>query len=206
MSIDPSPADTPAAPPAPGTPALPVRRSRGAQLAMVGALLAVTVGGALGLYLWLQDYRERMQHVGYPLHAFALPELHAPERTLRVADLRGEAFLLHSFASWCPACAMGHEQTGRLKQRYGLRLIGYNLEDERDDALAWLQSKGDPYTRIVADRDGEIALYGLRMYGTPFFVLVDAEGVIRWRHQGTLTEQTIAQGLEPALRAMGHTP
>lgn len=186
--------------------ATPARRSRRAQLAMVGALLAVLFGGALGLYVWLQDYRERMQHVGYPLHAFALPELHAPERTLRVSDLRGEPFLLHSFASWCPACAMGHEETRRLKERYRLRLIGYNLEDEREDALAWLQRKGDPYTRIAADRKGDIALYGLRMYGTPFFVLVDAEGIIRWRHQGTLTEDTIAQGLEPALRAMGHLP
>lgn len=206
MSIDPHSSEASTVQPAPDTARLPVRRSRGVQMAVVGAMFAVLFGGAIGLYIWLQDYRERMQHVGYPLYAFALPELHAPERTLRVTDLRGEPFLLHSFASWCPACAMGHEETSRLTQRYGLRLIGYNLEDERGDALAWLQRKGDPYTRIAVDRDGEIALYGLRMYGTPFFVLVDAEGIIRWRHQGTLTEQTIAQGLEPALRAMGHTP
>lgn len=205
MNTDLDPSAASAAQPASAAPP-PVRRSRGAQLAMAGALLAVLLGGALGLYVWLEDYRERAQHVGYPLHAFALPELHAPQRTLSVADLRGEPFLLHSFASWCPACAMGHEETSRLKDRYGLRLIGYNLEDDRDDALAWLQRKGDPYARIVADREGEIALYGLRMYGTPFFVLVDAEGIVRWRHQGTLTEEIIAQGLEPALRGMGHTP
>lgn len=209
MSIDPpSPdaGDASAAPPALGTAPLSVRRSRGAQVVMVGAMFGVLILGALGLSMWLQDYRERMQYVGYPVYAFALPELHAPERTLRVEDLRGEPFLLHSFASWCPACAAGHEDTARTARRYGLRLIGYNLEDEREDALAWLRRKGDPYARIAVDRDGEIALYGLRMYGTPSFVLVDAEGIIRWRHQGILTEQTIAQGLEPALRAMGHTP
>lgn len=185
---------------------VPAGRGRAAKLLAVASMLTVLAAAGWGLHAWLQDYRARMQYVGHPLHAFALPDLHAPGRTLRTADLRGAPFLLHSFASWCPACAAGHDDTARLAERYGLRLIGYNLEDEREDALAWLQRKGDPYARIVADRKGDIALYGLRMYGTPFFVLVDADGIIRWRHQGTLTDDTIAQGLEPALRAMGHTP
>lgn len=194
-------------PPAPSTSTPPpAGRGRGLRLAAIAVMCAALLGGSWGLYAWLQDYRTRMQHVGYPIHAFVLPDLHAPERTLRAADLGGEPFLLHSFASWCPACAAGHHDTTQLARRYRLRLIGYNLEDQRENALGWLQKMGDPYTRIVADRDGEVALYGLRMYGTPFFVLVDADGIIRWRHQGTLTEDTIAQGLEPALRAMGHTP
>lgn len=184
----------------------PAGRGRGAKLLAVASMLTVLAAAGWGLHAWLQDYRARMQYVGYPLHAFSLPDLHAPDRILRTSDLRGAPFLLHSFASWCPACAVGHDDTARLAERYNLRLIGYNLEDEREDALAWLQRKGDPYARIVADRKGDIALYGLRMYGTPFFVLVDADGIIRWRHQGTLTDDTIAQGLEPALHAMGHTP
>ena len=182
------------------------RRSHRTQVIAVLVMLATLAVGAWGLSAWLQGYRARMQYVGHPIYSFALPDLHAPERTVRAEDLRGEPYLLEAFASWCPACTAGHEDTTRLARQYRLRLIGYNLEDDRDDALAWLARKGDPFARIVADRDGETGLYGLKFYATPYFVLVDADGIIRWRHGGTLDEAAVTEGLEPALRAMGHLP
>ena len=186
--------------------AAPPRRSRRTQTIIVMGMLATLAVAAWGLHAWLQGYRARMQSVGYPVYGFALPDLYAPERIVRAEELHGEPYLLEAFASWCPACTAGHAETTRLARHYRLRLVGYNLEDDRDDALAWLARKGDPYARIVADREGEIGLHGLKFYATPYFVLVDANGIIRWRHGGTLDEATVTQGLEPALRAMGHLP
>jgi len=133
-----------------------------------------------------------------PSPAFSLPLLHEPEVLLSSAQLRGEAYLLNVWGSWCPTCRDEHPVLTDFAASKRVRLVGYNWKDERADALRWLQQLGDPYTLIVADEEGRIALdWGIA--AAPETFLVDGSGIVRWKYSGAITRAVLEQQLIPAL-------
>ena len=137
--------------------------------------------------------------IGKPAPEFALPILHEPTRTVRLADLRGQPFLLNVWGSWCVECRVEHPVLTRFAETKRLRVVGYNWKDEPADALRWLEQFGNPFWLVLADVEGRAAIdWGI--YGAPETFLVDGTGIIRWKHVGALTEDVIADELMPALQ------
>lgn len=151
--------------------------------------------------------------IGKPAPAFSLPLLHDASYSLDNSELAGAPYVLNVWGSWCPACAQEHAVLTRFALQRQVRVIGYNWKDERADALAWLERLGNPYFAVMADYDGRTALdWGIT--AAPETYLVDAEGIVRWKYSGALTDAVISQQLQPLLatlgssdaRAAGHTP
>lgn len=136
-----------------------------------------------------------------PAPAFELPVLNEPARTLGNADLVGKPYLLNVFASWCFACLDEHPLLMAEAKRLGIPLIGFNYKDEASDATRWLAKFGDPYSTVIADRDGRVAI-DFGVYGAPETFLVDAQGVIRYKRIGALNPIIIATEIKPRLAAM----
>ena len=137
--------------------------------------------------------------IGKPAPEFALPILHEPTRTVRLADLRGQPFLLNVWGSWCVECRVEHPVLTRFAETKRVRVVGYNWKDEPADALRWLEQFGNPFWLVLADVEGRAAIdWGI--YGAPETFLVDGTGIIRWKHVGALTEDVIADELMPALQ------
>lgn len=163
---------------------------------------------ALGLLLWAGIRLAQVRDpnaipsplIGKPLPAFSLPQLHDPERLIDSASLRGTPFLLNVWASWCPECRVEHPQIEALARQGTVRVIGYNYKDDRDEARQWLQRFGDPYALILADVSGRSAI-DLGIYAAPETFLVDAEGIVRFKHIGALTPEVIARDILPRLQA-----
>jgi cytochrome c biogenesis protein CcmG/thiol:disulfide interchange protein DsbE len=77
-------------------------------------------------------------------------------------------------------------------------VVGYNYKDETDAANKWLQQFGNPYDLILFDDSGRVALdWGI--YGAPETFLIDAKGIVRWKHVGPITPEIIEQEILPAL-------
>jgi cytochrome c biogenesis protein CcmG/thiol:disulfide interchange protein DsbE len=137
--------------------------------------------------------------IGKLAPAFALPVLHEPARTVRLDELKGQPFLLNVWASWCVECRGEHPVLTRFAETRRLRVIGYNWKDEPADALRWLEQFGNPYWLVLSDVQGRAAIdWGI--YGAPETFLVDARGVIRWKHVGPLDDDIIGKELLPALQ------
>ncbi|MDQ3287041.1 MAG: DsbE family thiol:disulfide interchange protein [Pseudomonadota bacterium] len=133
-----------------------------------------------------------------PAPSFSLPVLHEPGRTLSSQDLRGEAYLLNVWGSWCPACRDEHPVLTRFAETKQLRVIGFNWKDEPADALRWLEQFGNPYWVVLADYEGKVAIdWGI--YGAPETFLVDAGGIVRWKHVGPITDEVLREQLLPEL-------
>jgi len=169
--------------------------------------LALFVGLAALLFVGVQMTRTRDPNaipsplIDRPAPAFALPALHEPTKTLRNADLLGEPYLLNVWGSWCPACRVEHPLIDRIARSGLVRVIGFNYKDERDDALRWLKQFGDPYQQILVDLDGRAAIeWGI--YGAPETFLVDADGIIRYKHVGPMTPDIVEREIRPRLEAM----
>lgn len=168
------------------------------------AFVALTALLGTGVILSGRGNREAIPSplIGKPAPTFTLPTLHDPQRSVSLAELRGAPFLLNVWGSWCPECRNEHPYIERLSASGRIRVIGFNLKDEPEDAMRWLTQFGDPYDLIVADIDGAAALdWGV--YGAPETFLVDAQGVVRWKYIGPMGPATIEDELKPELAKLG---
>ena len=107
--------------------------------------------------------------------------------------LRGQAFVLNVWASWCAVCQIEHPVFNAYKQTPGaLPVIGLNYKDAPDDAKRWLAQLGNPYQQIAVDASGKIGLdYGV--YGAPETYFIDRKGIIRFKQIGEMTPQILAE-------------
>jgi cytochrome c biogenesis protein CcmG/thiol:disulfide interchange protein DsbE len=135
--------------------------------------------------------------IGKPAPAFELPRLDAPGETLGTADLEGRVTILNVWASWCLACRVEHPQLMDLARR-GHVLYGLNYKDERDAALEWLARHGNPFVASVFDQDGRVGIeFGV--YGVPETFVLDARGVIRYKHIGPVDQAALERKVLPLL-------
>ncbi|MDX1734694.1 MAG: DsbE family thiol:disulfide interchange protein [Halioglobus sp.] len=129
-----------------------------------------------------------------PLPEFSLPDLASGDTRTRV-NMTGEVGLLNVWATWCISCRVEHPYLVSLAES-GVPVFGLNYKDEDAAALQWLQDLGDPYRFSVADREGTFGL-DLGVYGAPETYLIDAAGIIRYRHVGVVDERVWQETLQP---------
>lgn len=129
-----------------------------------------------------------------PLPAFALPALGRDDILDRDA-VTGEVALFNVWATWCVSCRVEHPYLTQLAKE-GVAIYGINYKDDDAAALKWLRELGDPYIANIADREGTLGL-DLGVYGAPETYLVDAAGVVRYRHVGVVDERVWTAVLQP---------
>ncbi|SFZ85186.1 cytochrome c biogenesis protein CcmG, thiol:disulfide interchange protein DsbE [Devosia enhydra] len=116
------------------------------------------------------------------------------------AALLGEASVVNVFASWCIPCRDEHPQLIRLAEETGVRLFGLNQKDAPENARAFLTELGNPYAAIGADGDGRASIeWGV--YGVPETFVVNAQGIVTFKHVGPITPQSLVEDVIPAVRA-----
>lgn len=126
--------------------------------------------------------------INKPFPDFKISNLKQPDKLLTKADFVGKPVLINVWATWCPSCREEHQQLLKMAQEHKVDIIGLNYKDERESALQWLQTLGDPYKFVIYDKDGMLGL-DLGVYGAPETYLLDAKGIIKYRHVGVITEQ-----------------
>ncbi|WAC63657.1 DsbE family thiol:disulfide interchange protein [Pseudoxanthomonas sp. SL93] len=179
-------------------------RSRGA-LTFAVVIIGLFFVGLMGLLYYGVKQSDRPDReslpsplIGKPAPAFDLPLLHEPGKRVTPADLAGQPYVMNVWGSWCPECRVEHPVLTKFALTKRVRFVGYNLKDERDDALRWLEQFGNPYMLVIADFEGRTAIdWGI--YGAPETFLVDGNGIIRWKHVGAIDDTIIAEQLIPAL-------
>jgi len=114
------------------------------------------------------------------------------------ASLKGDVTVVNVFASWCIPCRDEHPLLVALKDTTGVRLFGINQSDAPENARAFLEELGNPYMAVGSDRDRRVSIdWGV--YGVPETFVVDANGVITFKHVGPLTPDTLRTELLPAI-------
>lgn len=136
-----------------------------------------------------------------PAPAFSLSMLESPARQLTTADMSGQVWVLNVWASWCVSCRAEHEVITALANKNLVTVVGLNYKDEPDDAARWLQQFGNPYAVSVIDRDGRVGIdWGV--YGVPETFVIGADGLIRYKHIGPVTHESLEQKIMPVIREL----
>lgn len=133
--------------------------------------------------------------IGKPVPEFRLEDLAEPGKLYDQSVFRGEPLLINVWATWCPTCYAEHQYLNQLAAQ-GVKIIGLNYKDDRDKAVDWLNELGNPYLISLYDGDGMLGL-DLGVYGAPETYLVDADGVIHYRHVGDVNPTVWKEVLEP---------
>ena len=126
----------------------------------------------------LQEIKDRP-----PAPDFTLPDPGGKKVSLK--DFRGKVVFLAFWATWCEFCREELPAMERLYREFkgkGLEIVGVNIKDKREDALAFLKKNNISYP-IVMDPEGDIGLlYGA--YATPTVYLIDRNGTVLARMWG----------------------
>lgn len=141
--------------------------------------------------------------IGKPAPDFTLPAVTILDRPgFDTAALKGEVTVVNVFASWCIPCRDEHPLLEIIKERTGVRLFGINQKDAPENAKSFLDGLGNPYDAIGAD-DGRVSIeWGV--YGVPETFVVDAAGIITYKHVGPINARSLEAEVLPAIaRAQG---
>ena len=140
--------------------------------------------------------------VGKPAPAFSLPRLDQPGEKLSPEALRGKVWVLNVWASWCAPCREEHPGAdGARADEDACRSTASTTRTGRDAALGLLKQFGDPYVASAVDADGRVGIdYGV--YGVPETYVIDQAGVIRYKHIGPVTRETVEKKIAPLVKEL----
>jgi thiol-disulfide isomerase/thioredoxin len=133
-----------------------------------------------------------------------------------IMSLRGKVVLLFFWAHWCPNCKAEVFVIANLMKKYGpkgLALIGptryYGYAIRGEAALPEVEKpyidviRREYYT-LLANMPVPLSSANFANYGanssTPTLVLLDRQGIVRWYHPGSATDQELAAHIEAILK------
>lgn len=121
--------------------------------------------------------------------AFSLSTLEDPRARVDESLLHGQVTLVNIWAEWCPTCKAEMPQLLELAER-GVRLIGVDYKDTRKKGRQFLEEFGNPFDVNIFDPNGDLG-FELGVYGVPETFLVDADGIIRYKHTGYINSKDV---------------
>jgi cytochrome c biogenesis protein CcmG, thiol:disulfide interchange protein DsbE len=133
--------------------------------------------------------------IGRPAPEWSLTTLDG--EALGTDDLAGRPYIVNFWASWCiPACVDEHPVLAAAHETYGdqVAIIGVLYQDDPTDAASFLARYGDAGYAHVNDPSGRVAIdFGVT--GPPETFFVDADGIVRDKQFGPLTDTLLADRL-----------
>lgn len=168
-------------------------------LLFIPLLLAIALGVVLFAGIGKDKSALESALIGDPVPSFELASLDDPETTFRADIFRQKVVLLNVWGTWCPSCRVEHSELVRLATEEGVPIYGLNYKDNRNAALEWLQNLGNPYELSLFDPQGKLG-FDLGVYGAPETYIIDAKGVVRYRHVGVVDSEVWAEELEPRIK------
>lgn len=105
-----------------------------------------------------------------------------------LADYRGKVVLVNIWATWCKPCVMELPELQKLHHAHGddFVVVGINVDKPRlhPKMHGMIAQHGIDYP-VVLDPDGQSqGTFGVNGY--PTSVLIDRNGVVRWRREGII--------------------
>ena len=90
--------------------------------------------------------------------------------------IKGNYYIVNIWSSWCIPCWSEHPFLIKLKNSQ-VNLVGINYKDNINNAKVFLNELGNPYSKILSDKDGVTSIE-LGAYGVPETFLINKEKII----------------------------
>ena len=117
---------------------------------------------------------------------------------LALADLRGRWVLVNLWASWCDPCREEAVELERFSRRYrdsDLTVLGLNVQDNSDDARAFVREFGLTYPQVRSVGEERSSAFGST--GVPENFLVDPRGRLAMIWRGPVDKRLLGERVVP---------
>jgi cytochrome c biogenesis protein CcmG, thiol:disulfide interchange protein DsbE len=104
---------------------------------------------------------------------------------------KNKFYLVNIWASWCVPCRDEHALLIELSKNDKLEIIGLNYKDNFKNAEKFINDLGNPYTKILLDKDGTKAI-SWGAFGVPETFLIYENKIIK-RYIGPLSLELIEE-------------
>ncbi len=152
----------------------------------------------LGIGLTKDPHKLPSTMIDRPMPDFQLDAIAPGIPVLTNQDLKQNISLVNIFGSWCASCLTEHPTLMRLQRENVIDIYGVDWRDTPEKGRAWLEQHGNPYTKVGVDADSKLAI-DLGVTGAPETFVVDADGRIRYKHIGPITEDVWRDVFVPLL-------
>ncbi|END2488093.1 TPA: DsbE family thiol:disulfide interchange protein [Vibrio vulnificus] len=158
---------------------------------VIKLLVLVSIVGIVTFTAVLGIERQNAGHTT-PATVIPLPNIDAKDlfsaNTITTQDLISDQYrVMNVWASWCGICRDEHTFIMSLKQQ-GIDVIGLNYRDNKQEALGYLESEGNPYSKVIYDPDGIVSI-DFGVIGTPETYLINPSGEIMIKFRGKLDQK-----------------
>ena len=110
--------------------------------------------------------------------------------SLEIFDLN-KYYLLNIWSSWCVPCRQEHPLLIDLSKNTSVRVFGINYKDNKEKAEKFLKELGNPYEKIIFDKNCIVAIeWGA--YGVPESFLIYNGKIIK-KYIGPLKKKSIRE-------------
>lgn len=137
--------------------------------------------------------------VGDPVPDKVLPTLPGP-RHGSIAEHRGDWVLVNLWASWCLPCREEAPVLERFYRRHRARrmtVVGIDVQDNRDDAIAFLRDHPTSYPQLRSVGNERSAAFG--SIGVPENFLVDPRGRLALIWRAPVDDQILRERVVPLI-------
>jgi cytochrome c biogenesis protein CcmG/thiol:disulfide interchange protein DsbE len=137
--------------------------------------------------------------VGDPVPDRTLPTLPGPGQG-SIAEHRGQWVLVNLWASWCIPCREEAPVLQRFYRRYrgdDTTVVGINVQDNRDDAVAFLHDHPAGYPQLRSVGDERSSAFGST--GVPENFLVNPKGRLALIWRGPVDDSFLHERVVPLI-------
>jgi cytochrome c biogenesis protein CcmG/thiol:disulfide interchange protein DsbE len=137
--------------------------------------------------------------LGDPVPDRALPALPGPGHG-SIAEHRGQWVLVNLWASWCIPCreeAPVLERFYRRQRANDTTVVGINVQDNQDDAVAFLRDHPTTYPQLRSVGDERSSAFGST--GVPENFLVNPRGKLALIWRGPVDDQFLRDRVDPLI-------
>jgi cytochrome c biogenesis protein CcmG/thiol:disulfide interchange protein DsbE len=174
------------------------RRNRwivlGAVVASIGVLTAL-----LGFGLSRDPTVIRSPLIGRAAPDFSLRTLDG-DRTVDLADLRGQVVVINFWASWCRECRVEHGALAAAWDRYRdqrVVLVGIAFQDRAAASRAYVGELGGDWPQLVDPGERTALAYGV--YGVPETFVIGPDGRVAAKWVSSVTYPWLTEQIERLL-------
>lgn len=137
--------------------------------------------------------------IGGPAPDFTLEDMDG--NMVSLSDYKGQFVIVNFFAAWCPPCREEAPELQKFEEQHGdkVKLLIIDRAEPKIKVQEFIDEFNSTSTYLLDYNDSMAKPYGV--IGQPETFFIDEEGIIRYKHVGTMTKDFMIETVNKYIKS-----